>query len=101
MAEGLLALDVSVLDAVLDGTLLPPFDAALPIPVPGVVLAADPASPDAVTRRAQIEILTRSSPQLEVWSVPGATHQIHSSIATREVFTAAVRGLLAGLAATV
>jgi hypothetical protein len=49
----------------------------------------------------QIEILTCASPQLEVWSVPGATHQIHSSIATREVFTVAVRGLLAGLPATV
>ena len=101
MAEGLLALDVSVLDAVLDGTLVPPFDAARPIPVPGVVLAADPASSDAVTRPAHLEILACSSPQLETWSVPGATHQIHSSRATREIFTAAVRGLLAGLPATV
>jgi esterase len=100
IAEGLLALDVSVLDAVLDGTLVPPFDAAQPIPVPGVVVAADPASSDAVTRPAHLEILASSSPHVETWSVPGATHQIHSSIATREIFTAAVRGLLAGLPPT-
>ena len=95
-----MALDVAVLDAVLDGTLVPPFDPGRPIPVPGVVLAADPASSDAVTRPAHLEILSCSSPQLETWSVPGATHQIHSSRATREVFTAAVRGLLAGIPAT-
>jgi pimeloyl-ACP methyl ester carboxylesterase len=97
MAEGLLALDVSVLDVVLDGTLLPPFEPSQPLPVPGVVLAADPASPDAVTRPRHLEILARTSPHLQTWPVPGATHQIHSSIATRDIFTAAVRGLLAGL----
>lgn len=100
IAQGLLALDVSVLDAVLDGTLVPPFDAARPILVPGVVVAADPASSDAVARPAHLELLACSSPQLETWSVPGATHQIHNSRATREIFTAAVRGLLAGLPAT-
>jgi esterase len=96
-AEALLLLDVSVLDVVLDGTLVPPFDATQPIPVPGVLLAADPASPDAVARPPHLEILARTSPQLQAWPVPGATHLIHGSIATREVFTAAVRGLLAGL----
>ena len=29
--------------------------------------------------------------------MPGATHRIHGSIATRDVFAAAVRGFLAGL----
>ena len=100
MAEGLLALDVSVLDVVLDGTLVPPFDPTRPIPVPGVLLAADPDSPDAVARPPHLEILARTSPRLHAWPVPGATHQIHSSIATREVFTAAVRGFLAGLPMT-
>ena len=99
-AEALLELDVSVLDVVLDGTLVPPFDATQPIPVPGVLLAADPASPDAVTRPSHLEILARTSPHLQAWPVPGATHLIHGSITTREVFTAAVRGLLAGLPAT-
>ncbi|MET0460280.1 MAG: alpha/beta hydrolase [Ilumatobacteraceae bacterium] len=97
MAESLLAVDVEVLDVVLDGTLVPPFDPTRPIPVPGVVLAADPASPDAVVRPAHLEILGRTSPHLQAWAVPGATHQIHSSFATREPFTAAVRGLVAGL----
>jgi len=97
MAESLLAVDVEVLDVVLDGTLVPPFDPARPIPVPGVVMAADPASPDAVVRPAHLEILGRTSPHLQAWSVAGATHQIHSSMATREAFTAAVRGVLAGL----
>ena len=48
IAEGVLALDATVLDVVLDGTLLPPFDPAEPIPVPGILVAADPASSDAV-----------------------------------------------------
>jgi esterase len=99
-AEALLALDISVLDVVIDGTLVPPFDPTQPIPVPGVVLAADPASPDAVVRPSHLEILARTSPHLQAWPVPGATHLIHGSIATREVFTAAVRGLLAGLRPT-
>ena len=98
-AEALLAVDITVLDVVLDGTLVPPFDATLPIPVPGILLAADPASPDAVARPPVLEILARTSPGVDAWPVPGSTHLIHGSIATREVFTAAVRGLLAGLPA--
>jgi esterase len=96
-AEAVLLLDVSVLDVVLNGTLVPPFDFSQPIPVPGVLLAADPASPDVVARPSHLEMLARTSPELHAWPVPEATHLIHGSIATREVFTAAVRGLLAGL----
>ena len=97
IAEGLLVLDATVLDVVLDGTLVPPFDPTAAIPVPGILVAADPASSDAVARPAILEVLARTSPQLATWAVPGATHQIHSSAATREVFTAAVLGFLGGL----
>jgi hypothetical protein len=96
-AVALLAVDITVLDVVLDGTLTPPFDPDQPIPVPGVLLAADPDSPDVVARTEVLQVLARTSPRLDAWAVPGATHLIHGSIATRETFTAAVRGLLAGL----
>jgi pimeloyl-ACP methyl ester carboxylesterase len=96
-AVGLLQLDATVLDPVLAGKLAPPVDLAQPIGVPGVLLAADPASPDHVVQTEHLETLARTSPQLQAWAVPGATHQIHGALATRAVFAAAVRGLLAAI----
>jgi pimeloyl-ACP methyl ester carboxylesterase len=94
---GLLELDVSVLDPVLAGKLASPVDLARPIGVPGVLLAADPASPDHVVQTEHLEILARTSPQLDAWAVPGASHGIHGALATRSVYEAAVRGLLAAI----
>ena len=86
MAEGMLELDASVLDPVLDGTIRPLFDPAMAIPVPTVLVTADPASPDAVTRPADVERLTAASPHAKVRVMTGASHLIHDELANRQNF---------------
>lgn len=94
MAEALLQVDASVLDPVLEGRHEPVFDPFRPIPVPGLVLAADPASPDAVVRPADAARLAEHSPQVEVRVLPGACHLIHDQVGQREVYLAALRSFL-------
>jgi alpha-beta hydrolase superfamily lysophospholipase len=85
-AAGLLELDASVLDPVLDGTITPAFDPAAPIPVPVLLLTADPSSPDAVTRPADVAQLATVSPHAEIQVMNGASHLIHDELAHRELF---------------
>jgi esterase len=94
-AASLLQLDASVLDPVLEGRHDPVFDPARPIPVPGLVLAADPASPDAVVRERDAQRLAAHSPLVEVRVLPGASHLIHDEIAQRDAYLAAVTDFLA------
>jgi pimeloyl-ACP methyl ester carboxylesterase len=93
-AASLLLLDATVLDPVLEGRVVAAFDPAQPIPVRTLVLAADPSSPDAVVRPADIERLARSSPGAEVRVISGAGHLIHNELAHREVVRDAVRDFL-------
>ena len=90
MATSLMQLDATVLDPVLEGRIVKAFDASAPIPVPALVLAADPASPDAVVGAADVEQLAKVSPHVEVRVVPGASHLIHDELANRQVFLDAV-----------
>jgi pimeloyl-ACP methyl ester carboxylesterase len=93
-AASLLLLDATVLDPVLEGRVVAAFDPEQPIPVRTLVLAADPASPDAVVRPADVERLARRSPDAEVRVISGAGHLIHNELAHREVVRNAIREFL-------
>lgn len=94
MADANLTVDASVLDDVLAGTMEPAFDPTRPIDVPVVAVAADPASPDAVTRPADLVQLAATSPNVDSVTLPGASHLIHDSRAQREPFWSIVDAFL-------
>lgn len=88
MAEALLHLDASVLDAVVSGG--PPmswvFDVNRPIGVPTLLLAADPTMPDCVCRPDDIALAQAASgDQLRVHTVTGCGHLVHDSNQFRQV----------------
>jgi pimeloyl-ACP methyl ester carboxylesterase len=95
MAVSLLQVDATVLDPVLDGKPDPAFDPYQPIPVVGLVLGADLASPDAVVRQRDVDRLAEHSPLVEVRSLKGASHLIHEQVGQREVYVDAVTAFLA------
>jgi pimeloyl-ACP methyl ester carboxylesterase len=86
MADGLLGLDAAVLDGVLDGTTRPAFDPEQPLPVPALLVAADPASPDGIVATAVLDQLAAVSPHVEVHVFDGAGHLVHDERAHRERF---------------
>lgn len=95
MAEGVLQLDASVLDPVLDGSLTPAFDPHAELPVPGIVVAGDPASPDTIVREPEVALLAEHSPKVDVRVQRGVGHLIHDSRSHRQAVLDAVRDLLA------
>jgi pimeloyl-ACP methyl ester carboxylesterase len=95
MAEAMLQLDATVLDAAFDGSIAPVYDGTQPVPVPGIVLAGDPALPDTVVREPELALLEANSPRVERRIVAGAGHLIHDSREHREQVLLAVRDLLA------
>jgi pimeloyl-ACP methyl ester carboxylesterase len=95
MAEALLQLDATVLDPIFDGTLASVFDPRRELPVPGVVLAGDPALPDTIVREPELALLAEHSPKVERRVVAGAGHLIHDSREHRAAVLDAVRDLLA------
>lgn len=97
MAASMMAVDASVLDRVLDASLTVVFDADRPLPVPAAVVAADPASPDAVTQPADLDKMAANSPHATTHTLSGANHLIHDTTGQREPFWTIVEGLLASL----
>ena len=95
IAVGLLQLDATVLDPVLEASMVAAFDANATIPVPTLVLAADGSSADAVVREPDIALLAQHSPHADVRVVAGAGHLIHDSIAHRATLLDAVLDFLA------
>lgn len=95
MAEGMLKLDASVLDAVFDGSIMPVFDPRQELPVPGIVLAGDQSSPDTVLRTPVLQLLAQHSPKLEQRVMTGVGHMIHDSKQFRGEVLTAVQDLLA------
>ena len=95
MASGMLRLDVSVLDPVLAGEMDHVYEPNRAIPVPGIVLAGDEASPDTIVRAPEKALLAQHSPQLDVRVVAGAGHLIHDSLAHRAAIRTALREVLA------
>jgi pimeloyl-ACP methyl ester carboxylesterase len=97
MAESMLQLDASVLDPVFDGSHDPVFDPHRELPVPGIVIAGDPAMPDTLVREADLARLAERSPQVESRVADGCGHLIHDSRQHRTMVLAAVEDLLASL----
>jgi pimeloyl-ACP methyl ester carboxylesterase len=95
MAEAMLQLDATVLDPVFDGSSTPVFDPHRELPVPGIVVAGDPASPDTIVREPDVARLAENSPKVECRVVRGAGHLIHDSKAHRPAVLDAVRDVLA------
>lgn len=95
MAEAMLQLDATVLDPVFDGSSIPVFDPTRELPVPGIVVAGDPSSPDTIVREADVARLAEHSPKVECRVVAGAGHLIHDSKQHRQAVLDAVRDLLA------
>lgn len=98
MAGGLLELDATVLDAVVEGRpMIPVFDPEQPIAQPVLLLAADPTKPDCVARPADTEQFARVSPHAEVVTMTGAGHLVHDELAHRDEFLRLVQGFLTSL----
>ncbi len=95
MATGMLRLDASVLDGVLEGRIDHVYDPSAPIPVPGIVVCGDEASPDTIVRAPEKSALAQHSPHIDVRMVAGAGHLIHDSLAHREQMRAALHDVLA------
>lgn len=95
MAYGMLHVDATVLDGVVNGTMVPAFDPNAPINVPVTAVAADPASPDAVTQPSDLDKLRSMSPEVEAVTIAGAGHLIHDAHGTREPFWHVVERFLA------
>ena len=95
MASALLRLDATVLDPVLAGAAMTwVYDVDRPLTQRGVLVAADPTSPDCVCRPEFIERAVTAGTTLEVRTPPGAGHLIHDSRATRSHVEQAVRDVL-------
>lgn len=95
MAEAMLQLDATVLDPVFDGSSAPVFDPHRELPVPGIVIAGDPASPDTIVREPDVARLVEHSPQVECRVLKGAGHLIHDSKQHRQAVPDAIRDVLA------
>lgn len=96
-AHSQLWLDPRVLDPVLNGHADSVYDPTVPLGVPGLVLAADPSSPDTVLGEASTDRLRAVNPDLDIRVVRGAGHAIHDEINHRETVRAAMLEFLAGL----
>lgn len=93
-AIGLLGLDATVLDPVLDGTGRASLDTGTTIAAPTLLITADPSSPDAVARPEGVEAFRRVCPGVEVQVVAGASHLIHDELAHRTTFADRVTDFL-------
>lgn len=86
MAAALLAVDASVLDPVLTGTVGSFLDVDAPLQVPSLIVCADPAKPDAVADPALATHFADISPATEFVVIDGAGHLMHDELVSRERF---------------
>jgi esterase len=94
MALSMLDLDATVLDPVIAGTSDPFLDPATPFGVPTLLIAADPAKPDAVATVERAHHYASISRDVEVVVMDGAGHLIHNERASRERFRTVVLGFV-------
>ena len=90
MAGSLLAVDASVLDPVLEGTIDMILDPNRGFAPPTLVVTADPAKPDAIADPDVARGLASISTATEVATVAGAGHLIHDEVESRPAFRALV-----------
>jgi pimeloyl-ACP methyl ester carboxylesterase len=93
-AYALLHLDPTVLDTVIDGTLLAATDTVSPVIVPVRVLAADDALGAAFPSRHE-ERLAASHPDVQVERIAGAGHSLHDERAHRDAYLERVTAFIA------
>lgn len=86
MAGSLLAVDASVLDPVLSGSIRSFLDPDEPFHVPSLIVCADPGKPDAVADPGLAQHFADISPATEVVVVDGAGHLVHDELASRHRF---------------
>lgn len=84
-AYALLSMDMGVLDATIDNTIIGDADVQAPVGVPVLVLAGDEAAGGAFPTR-HVQRLAASHPEVEVVVVPGASHLIHHEERPREAY---------------
>ena len=96
-AYALLHLDETVLDAVIDGTLLAATDVSAAIAVPMTILAADLGAAFTPAHAAR---LATTHPDIEVITTPGAGHSIHDERAHRDAYLAHVTAFLTARTST-
>ncbi|HSL74944.1 MAG TPA: alpha/beta hydrolase [Ilumatobacteraceae bacterium] len=94
MAASLLAVDASVLDPVLEGTIDMILDPDRGFDPPTLLVTADPAKPDAIADPDMARRLASISTATEVVTVAGAGHLIHDEIESRPTFRALVMEFL-------
>ncbi len=92
-AAALLAMDPGVLDGAADGSTLGSTDTSSPVGVPVFLLAADDARGAAFETRHAAR-LASTHPDVEVVSVPGASHFVHDEVATRGAYVEALERFL-------
>jgi alpha-beta hydrolase superfamily lysophospholipase len=100
MARSMLEVDATVLDPVIAGTSDEFLDPAAPFGVPTLIIAADPAKPDAVATVEAAKHYVSISRDVELVVIDGAGHLIHNERASRERFRTAVLGFLDRFAPT-
>jgi pimeloyl-ACP methyl ester carboxylesterase len=86
MAGSLLAVDASVLDPVLSGTIRSFLDPDAAFHVPSLIMCADPSKPDAVADPTLAQHFADISPSTEFVVLDGAGHLIHDELASRDRF---------------
>jgi pimeloyl-ACP methyl ester carboxylesterase len=94
MAASMLAVDATVLDPVLNGSTPAFLDPDRGFGVPSLILAADPAKPDAVADPDAAQRYVDGSPDVEFAVIAGAGHLIHDEKASREAFRSRVMAYL-------
>lgn len=94
MAAGMLTNDASVLDIVLQGGSPEFLDPAVAFGVPSLIVAADPANPDAVARPAAVAHYVSLADDTTSLTVAGAGHLIHDEKASRDTFFATASAFL-------
>ena len=97
ISKGTARVDASVLDVVLGGEMVPVHDPTMPIEVPVVAVAADPALPDAVTSPDDLARLAAMGTQVTTHTLAGANHLIHDTDGQREPFWQIVDDFLTSL----
>jgi pimeloyl-ACP methyl ester carboxylesterase len=96
-AYALLHMDPTVLDTVIDGTLLAATDVTAPVTVPMTILAAGLAPAFTLEHEAR---LAASHPAVSVTRVAGAGHSIHDERAHRDTYLARVEAFVAARTST-
>jgi len=94
MAASMLEVDAAVLDPVLAGATGDFLDPALGFSVATLLIAADPAKPDAVASPEMAEHYASISADVQIEVIEGAGHVIHNERAGREPFRAALSRFL-------